>query len=100
MIEKINKVIELQKELDYEYGIIEIDLTTKNEKTVLLRGLNEFLNLANEPIEETVLKTDNNFYRLTTNIYGVDFIVIITTKEYQEYKKATAPTVTKESDTL
>ncbi len=96
MIEEINKVIGLQEKLKKEYGIIAIDYSFSLGKTVLLGDLQDFLIIAHEPIREVKLVGLQKDHKLITEIDDVDFTVMLSEKEYQEYKNSRATNTTKE----
>lgn len=96
MISKINEVLGLSKELERDYGVIYVkDWGTQ------IGDLDKFLSIS-EGNETIVYEGDGvEFpYRLSLIKEGHEIFILLGEESFREYKKATATTVTKESDTL
>src|SRR5699024_10828469 len=105
MIEKIKEVIRLQKELEQEYGITSAErkLITesksfkyRNEATVY--EVESFLKLSAGHDVLYAPRKNYDYYphKLYFEAEDVHFYMILTDEKYEEYKKAVAPTTTKE----
>lgn len=99
MIEKIKKVIELQNELREKYSFISIDSGFFGSN-VHVDDLDSFLGLSDKEILYSERGDREIPHRLSFVEDDIEFFIILDDEEYEEYKKATAGTVTKEIDSL
>ena len=105
MIEKIKEVIRLQEELENEHGIISIEksMVTKSKRVKYrneanIHELKDFLKLSAGHDVLYAPRKNYDYYphKLYFEAEDVHFYMILTDEKYEEYKKAVAPTTTKE----
>ncbi len=102
MIEEIKKFAELKRKIEEKYNFVSVNvLFSGGDINVHVSELSTLLDIANG--EDVYVSDHDETYPYKLSFYEdeVHFFILLGEEGYQEYKKATAVTVTKEiTDTL
>lgn len=100
MLDKINKVIKLQKELHEDYSIISTDDIGVFGKRVHVHDLDKFLDISDKPIKVEVRNNEEYAYELSYKALDITFFNIASEEEFQALKNSPAATRLKKRTTI
>ena|SRR5699024_3678751 len=94
MIDLINEFVILKDKLNEDFGVLSLSHDNKevhmiDEESIITLAKNENLHISVNP-----RGCDNFPFYISVVYEGYEFFALLTVDKYQEYKKATAPTVT------